>query len=165
MTSLLGESCSLCRIRSDIGVLAKSRLPPSDTQLNAAGKHVYDLEHLATFSAIDNGSSQLLSPHSGVSRIREMALTGAIWPLKVKIVITGWDLAVFDYRTGEEMENFPLALISDPTSVTATHRRSSGNQTLDNIVLFTVLEDPVTKSSPPEMHVFQCISQSVSKYF
>jgi Phosphotyrosine-binding domain len=159
-------------VRSDNGVIPNSRLqsstetrPAATAAAAAAGQHTYDLEHLATFSAIGNGPGQLLSAHNGISRVREMARTGAIWPLKVKIIISDRELAVIDFRTGEEMEHFPLALISEPTSAMAANRRSAiSHEPLDNIVLFTVLEDPISKSSPPEMHVFQCISQSVSEY-
>ena len=64
---------------------------------------------------------------------------------------------------GEEMEHFPLSLVSEPTCATAVDRRVTSCDGLDNLVLFTVLEDPVKKTSPPEMHVFQCLNRLVSE--
>jgi Phosphotyrosine-binding domain len=99
----------------------------------------------------------------GVSRVREMARAGAIWPLRVKVIISNRDITVIDARTNEEMEHFPMSIVSEPTSAMATDRRAAvGNEPLDNIVLFTVLEDPVNRASPPEMHIFQCLTRSVS---
>lgn len=125
----------------------------------------YELQHLATFTATGSMPGRLLTPPEGVRRVREMALSGYIWPLLVKVVVSDRELVVIDLQTGEEMEHFPLSLVSDPTCATAVDRRVNGCDVLDNLVLFTVLEDPVKKSSPPEMHVFQCVNRLVSDTF
>jgi len=91
-----------------------------------------------------------------------MALSGSVWPLRVHVVIGERQLVVIDVQSGEEMEHFPLSLVSEPTCATAVDRRVSGCDVLDNLILFTVLEDPVKKASPPEMHVFQCVNRLVS---
>ncbi len=57
----------------------------------------------------------------------------------------------------EEMERFPLSLVTDPTAVTNDDRRDVYN----NVVLFTVVEDP-HRRAPSEMHIFQSISNPVS---
>ena len=56
----------------------------------------------------------------------------------------------------EEMERFPLTLVTDPTAVTNEDRRDVYN----NIFLLTVMEDDY-KRSPTEMHIFQCVSHHV----
>jgi len=105
---------------------------------------------------------RLLTPPEGVRRVREMALSGSVWPLRVHAVLGDRDVVVVDALTGEDMERFPLSLVSEPTCATAVDRRVNGCDVFDNLVLFTVLEDPVKKTSPPEMHVFQCINRLVS---
>lgn len=55
------------------------------------------------------------------------------------------------------MERFPLHLVTDPTAVTNRDRRDVYN----NILLFTVLEDPHSKSAT-EMHIFQSVGRPVS---
>ena len=57
------------------------------------------------------------------------------------------------------MECFPLSLIKDPAAVTNQDRRDIYN----NILLFTVLEDPKKRSDQSEMHLFQCLSRPVSR--
>jgi len=124
--------------------------------------NVYELDHLATFTATGSIPGRLLTPPEGVRRVREMAFSGCIWPLRVHVVIGDREVVVIDVQTGEDMEQFPLSLVSEPTCATAVDRRVNGCDVLDNLVLFTVLEDPVKKTSPPEMHVFQCVNRLVS---
>lgn len=128
----------------------------------ATSPNVYELDHLATFTATGSVPGRLLTAPEGVQRVREMALSGSVWPLRVLVVIGDRELVVIDVQSGEEMEHFPLSLVSEPTCATAVDRRVSGCDVLDNLVLFTVLEDPVKKTSPPEMHVFQCVNRLVS---
>ena len=56
----------------------------------------------------------------------------------------------------EEMEKFSLALVHEPTAVTNSDRGDIYN----NIVLFTVMEDP-HRRAPREMHIFQCVGKMV----
>lgn len=148
---------------SDNGLKPSSRNSSSvDLTQSSRAQYIYELEHLATFTASSSVPGRLMTAQMGVTRVREMARAGAIWPLRVKAVISNREITVTDARTSEEMEHFPIALVSEPTSATASERRSAiGSEPLDNIVLFTVLEDPVNKTSPPEMHIFQCLGRPV----
>ena len=149
-------------VDSGVGVV-RSCLPASvGPHQPTTAPNVYELDHLATFTATGSIPGRLLTPPEGVQRVREMALSGSIWPLRVLVVIGDRELVVIDVQSGEEMEHFPLSLVSEPTCATAVDRRVNGCDVLDNLVLFTVLEDPVRKTSPPEMHVFQCVSRLVS---
>ena len=142
-------------------VHGRSPVPVGHHQTPTA-PNVYELDHLATFTATGSIPGRLLTPPEGVRRVREMAFSGSIWPLRVQVVIGDREVVVIDVQTGEDMEHFPLSLISEPTCATAVDRRVNGCDVLDNLVLFTVLEDPVKKTSPPEMHVFQCVNRLVS---
>jgi len=142
--------------------IVRSHSPVSVGQQTVTAANVYELDHLATFTAAGSMPGRLMTPPEGVRRVREMAFSGSIWPLRVRVVIGDRELVVIDLQTGEDMEHFPLSLVSEPTSATAVDRRVNGCDVLDNLVLFTVLEDPVKKTSPPEMHVFQCINRLVS---
>jgi len=154
----------ICRpvvVDSGAGIV-RSRSPASSGHQTLAAPNVYELDHLATFTATGSLPGQLLMPPEGVRRVREMAFSGSIWPLRVCVVIGDRELVVIDFQSGEDMEHFPLSLVSEPTCATAVDRRVNGCDVLDNLVLFTVLEDPVKKTSPPEMHVFQCVNRLVS---
>ncbi len=70
-------------------------------------------------------------------------------------------IVVFDKKTGNEVESFPVSLVADPTCVKSDDKR----ETFNDIVLFTVLEDTrkaathngsVSAPPPSEMHIFQC---------
>jgi len=142
---------------------SRSSAPPTaHHQTWNAAPSIYELDHLATFTATGSIPGRLLTPPDGVRRVREMALCGSVWPLRVHAVIADREVVVTDAQTGEDMERFPLSLVSEPTCATAIDRRVNGCDVFDNLVLFTVLEDPVKKTSPPEMHVFQCINHLVS---
>jgi len=148
-------------VDSGIGMV-RSRSPVSVGHQAVPPSNVYELDHLATFTATGSIPGRLLTPPEGVRRVREMAFSGSIWPLRVRVVIGERDVVVIDVQSGDDMERFPLSLVSEPTCATAVDRRVNGCDILDNIVLFTVLEDPVKKTSPPEMHVFQCVNRLVS---
>jgi len=135
---------------------------PTTTSTSLPAPSVYELDHLATFTATGAVPGRLLTAPEGVQRVREMAQAGSVWPLRVQLVIGERELVVVDVQSADEMEHFPLSLVSEPTCATAVDRRVSGCDGLDNLVLFTVLEDPVKKTSPPEMHVFQCVNRLVS---
>lgn len=142
--------------------IVRSHSPVSPGNQTMTAPNVYELDHLATFTATSSVPGRLLTAPEGVRRVREMAFSGSIWPLRVHVFIGDREMVVIDGQTGEDMEHFPLSLVSNPTCATAVDRRVNGCDVLDNLVLFTVLEDPVKKMSPPEMHVFQCVNSLVS---
>lgn len=59
----------------------------------------------------------------------------------------------------DELERFPLSHVHEPTAVLKNDRR----ETYNNLVLFTVLDDPKRKNSPSDMHIFQSVNAPVSK--
>jgi len=149
-------------IVSGAGILQRHSPVPVGHHQSMTAPNTYELDHLATFTATGSIPGRLLTPPEGVRRVREMAFSGCVWPLRVQVVIRDREVVVIDMQTGEDMELFPLSLISEPTCATAVDRRVNGCDVLDNLVLFTVLEDPVKKTSPPEMHIFQCVNRLVS---
>ena len=60
-------------------------------------------------------------------------------------------------RLQETMEQFPLALVVEPMAISSRSR----NDVYNNLLLFTVLEDPKKATTPTEMHIFQCVNFSV----
>lgn len=55
----------------------------------------------------------------------------------------------------EPIEKFPLECVFDPVAV------RDRNGMFNNLILFTVTEDPKARSSPREMHVFQVVGKEV----
>ncbi|XP_013406979.1 epidermal growth factor receptor kinase substrate 8 isoform X6 [Lingula anatina] len=129
------------------------RMPARDDR-DPFGNPVYDMDHLATFTV---GSREgLLFPEDGIRKLRQMEQNSGIWTMRCRMVIERKHLVVIDGQTGEEMERFPLPLVSEPAAVSSSDRRDIYN----NIVLFIVVEDPKKKNSnPSEMHIFQCVSR------
>lgn len=54
------------------------------------------------------------------------------------------------------MELFPLSCIRDPVA------GKDKNGMFNNIVLFTVVDEPKNKHSASDMHIFQVVGRSVS---
>lgn len=78
--------------------------------------------------------------------------------MECQLLIDSKYLIVYDKKNGQEVEIFPMDLVRDPTSVVSDDKKDIYN----NILLFTVLEDPrrnggPTATTPTEMHIFQCI--------
>ena len=60
--------------------------------------------------------------------------------------------------TQEELERFPVQLVSDPTAIFKNDRREIYN----NLILFTIVEDAKKRSSSQaDMHIFQSIKAPV----
>ena len=59
----------------------------------------------------------------------------------------------------DELERFPLAQVHEPTAVLKNDRR----ETYNNLILFTVIDDPRRKNSPSDMHIFQSVNAPVSR--
>ena len=58
----------------------------------------------------------------------------------------------------EEIERFPIQLIHEPTAIFKNDKREIYN----NLILFTVIEDPKRKNSQADMHIFQSVKCRVS---
>ncbi|KAI0228914.1 Epidermal growth factor receptor kinase substrate 8 [Lamellibrachia satsuma] len=115
-------------------------------------RHKYVLDHLATFTV---GKQDLLYPEDGMRKLRQMEMTTGVWTMQVTMQVESRDLVITDRQTEEEMERFPLSLISDPTAIVNEDRRDVYN----NILLFTIMGDNYQRT-PSEMHIFQCKSIS-----
>lgn len=116
---------------------------------------IYDVDHLATFTV--GPRYGLLKAEDGMRKLRIMEKTQGIWTMDCQLMIDENYIVAFDKKTGQEVELFPLDLVHDPTSVISDDKKDIYN----NILLFTVLEDPRKKLSssntPSEMHIFQCV--------
>ncbi|XP_046552704.1 epidermal growth factor receptor kinase substrate 8-like isoform X5 [Haliotis rubra] len=82
-----------------------------------------------------------------------MENTTGIWTMRCILIVERRALVVLDKSTGEELERFPMDCIVDPTAVFKNDRREVYN----NLILFTVVEDPRRKSSQGDLHIFQSI--------
>ncbi|KAK2190672.1 hypothetical protein NP493_70g01038 [Ridgeia piscesae] len=113
-------------------------------------RHKYVLDHLATFTV---GKQDLLYPDDGMRKLRQMEMTTGVWTMQVTMQVESRDLVIIDRQSEEEMERFPLNLITDPTAIMNDDRRDVYN----NILLFTISGDTY-QHTPSEMHIFQCKS-------
>lgn len=95
-----------------------------------------------------------MRPEDGMRKLRQMEKSQGLWAMECQLMIDGKNVVVFDKKTGQDVEAFPLELVCEPTSVVSEEKKDAA---YNNIILFTVLEDGRRKSSPPtEMHIFQC---------
>ena len=95
----------------------------------------------------------------GIRKLRAMEKSQGIWRMECQLMIDARNVVVFDKKTGQEVEVFPIELVSDPTSVMSDDEQKDAAYT--NIILFTVLEDHHPqrrrlRTNPTEMHLFQC---------
>jgi len=74
-----------------------------------------------------------------------------------RLLVRTHELVVFDAETHDEMENFPIELVNRP----AAFFSRKPDDIYRNIVLLTVLEDPLVEMSESEVHVFQSYEHSV----
>lgn len=90
-------------------------------------------------------------------KLRIMEKSQAIWTMECQILIDPKCLVIYDKKTNQEVEIFPIELVCDPTSVVSEDKKDNFN----NILLFTVLEDYKKKAdgiaTPTEMHLFQSV--------
>uniref|UniRef100_A0A0B7BBK8 SH3 domain-containing protein n=1 Tax=Arion vulgaris TaxID=1028688 RepID=A0A0B7BBK8_9EUPU len=109
----------------------------------------FELDHLATFAAgTRNG---VIHAEDGLRKLRQMENTTGIWTMRCALVVERNYIIILDNSTGEELEKFPIQLIQDPTAVFKNDRREIYN----NLILFTVIDDPKKRSSQADMHIFQ----------
>lgn len=122
---------------------------------------MYDVDHLATFAV--GAAHGLLNAEDGVRKLRILEKSQGVWPMDCKLQIDTNFLIIYDKENGNEVEKFPIELISDPTSVVSDDKKDSHN----NMLLFTVLEDLKKNKSlsnqiktQSQMHLFQCLKNS-----
>ncbi|RNA18286.1 epidermal growth factor receptor kinase substrate 8 1 isoform X1 [Brachionus plicatilis] len=118
---------------------------------------VYDVDHLATFEM--GAKNGLLTAEDGMRKLRILEKSQGIWTMSCQILIDTKYMVLYDKKTREELDLFPVDLVSEPTSVISDDKTDPFN----NILLFTVLEDIHKQKSPSdlnptEMHFFQCKS-------
>lgn len=118
---------------------------------------VYDVDHLATFEV--GPKNGLLTAEDGMRKLRIMEKSQGVWTMSCQILIDTKYIVLYDKKTREELDLFPIELISEPTSVSTDDKSDQFN----NVLLFTVLEDLKKNKSlsnsditPTEMHLFQC---------
>ncbi|CAF0771921.1 unnamed protein product [Brachionus calyciflorus] len=117
---------------------------------------VYDVDHLATFEV--GPKNGLLTAEDGMRKLRIMEKSQGVWTMSCQILIDTKYIVLYDKKTREELDLFPIDLISEPTSVSIEDKTDPFN----NVLLFTVLEDLKKNKSinsemhPTEMHLFQC---------
>jgi epidermal growth factor receptor kinase substrate 8 len=54
----------------------------------------------------------------------------------------------------DELERFPIAQVHEPTAIFKNDKREIYN----NLVLFTILDDPRKRNSQTDMHIFQSVA-------
>ncbi|XP_059170849.1 epidermal growth factor receptor kinase substrate 8-like isoform X3 [Physella acuta] len=109
----------------------------------------FELDHLATFAAgTRNG---VLHAEDGLRKLRQMENTTGIWTMRCILIVERGCLVILDNSSGEELERFPIQLVQDPTAIFKNDRREIYN----NLILFTIVDDPKKRSSQADMHIFQ----------
>ncbi|CAL1535450.1 unnamed protein product [Lymnaea stagnalis] len=109
----------------------------------------FELDHLATFAAgTRNGC---IHAEDGLRKLRQMENTTGIWTMRCVLIVERGHLVILDNSTGEELERFQIQLVQDPTAIFKNDRREIYN----NLILFTIVDDPKKRSSQADMHIFQ----------
>ncbi|XP_059099761.1 epidermal growth factor receptor kinase substrate 8-like [Tigriopus californicus] len=112
----------------------------------------YVLEHLATFSV--SPENDLIYPADGMRRLLAMEKTNGIWTQKMLMRIENKLVNIMDHENKDIVEQFPLALVREPTAFTSTDPKELYN----NILIFIVGHPPGESPIPAEMHIFQCVN-------
>lgn len=108
-------------------------------------KPTYALEHLATFKI--KNEAEIRRPKEKLKTLVELDKIGGVWPMKMYMCFSGQWLVMLDSDM-KEIENFPGALITEPTAFISKDPMEIYN----NILIFTV---PGISLGNAEMHVFQ----------
>ncbi|CAG5116293.1 unnamed protein product, partial [Candidula unifasciata] len=80
-----------------------------------------------------------------------MENTTGIWSMRCILIVERNHLVIVDNSTGEELEKFPIQLVQDPTAIFKNDHREIYN----NLILFTIVDDPKKRSPQADMHIFQ----------
>ncbi|KAL4224990.1 Phosphotyrosine-binding domain [Mactra antiquata] len=110
----------------------------------------FEVDHLATYTS----KSGTTHAEDGLTKLKQMESTTGIWTMRCLLIVERRQIVVIDKGNGDELERFPLSQIHDPTAVLKNDRR----ETYNNLVLFTVIDDPRRKNSPSDMHIFQSVT-------
>ena len=89
-------------------------------------------------------------------QLRQMALTQGHWVLRVHLRVKSQHLVISDAGSGEEMEIIAVDIVRQLTAFT----NPSSKETYNNVLLFTTMDTANTQSIT-EMHIFQCLDESV----
>ncbi|XP_041366479.1 epidermal growth factor receptor kinase substrate 8-like isoform X2 [Gigantopelta aegis] len=111
----------------------------------------FELDHLATFAASTRYG--YIHAEDGLRKLRQMENTTGIWTMRCLLTCDRKQVTIIDNSTGEEIEKFPIQLIHEPTAIFKNDKREIYN----NLILFTVIEDPKRKGSQADMHIFQSV--------
>uniref|UniRef100_A0A0B7BDQ4 SH3 domain-containing protein n=1 Tax=Arion vulgaris TaxID=1028688 RepID=A0A0B7BDQ4_9EUPU len=109
----------------------------------------FELDHLATFAA--GARNGVVHAEDGLRKLRQMENTTGIWTMRCVLIVERNSLVILDNSSGEELEKFPVQLVQDPTAIFKNDRREIYN----NLILFTIVDDPKKRSSHADMHIFQ----------
>lgn len=110
----------------------------------------FEVDHLATYTS----KSGTTHPNDGLTKLKQMENTTGIWTMRCLLLIERNNIIIVDKGNGDELERFPLAQVFEPTAVLKNDRR----ETYNNLVMFTIIEDPRRKNGPSDMHIFQSIT-------
>ncbi|KAK3603216.1 hypothetical protein CHS0354_036146 [Potamilus streckersoni] len=109
----------------------------------------FEVDHLATFTF----KSGPINPEDGLSKLKQMENTTGIWTMRCQMIIERRHVVIVDKNTGDEVERFPVHSVLEPTAIIRNDRREVYN----NLVLFTVCDDPGRKNVSSDMHIFQSV--------
>ncbi|XP_053970054.1 epidermal growth factor receptor kinase substrate 8 isoform X1 [Anastrepha ludens] len=123
---------------------------PSSNVTNGDTKPTYALEHLATFKV--QHESDVRKPKEKLNVLKDLDISGAIWPQKMYMSFSGQWLVILDSEM-KEIENFPGSLIKEPMAFIS----EDPLEIFNNILVFTV---PGVSLGTTEMHFFQATNVS-----
>ncbi|KAL3842127.1 hypothetical protein ACJMK2_020176 [Sinanodonta woodiana] len=109
----------------------------------------FEVDHLATFTF----KSGPINPEDGLTKLKQMENTTGIWTMRCQMIIERRHVVIVDKNTGDEVERFPVHNILEPTAIIRNDRREVYN----NLILFTVCDDPGRKNVSSDMHIFQSV--------
>lgn len=110
----------------------------------------FEVDHLATYTS----KSGTTHPEDGLMKLKQMESSTGIWTMRCLLMVEPRHIIVIDKGNGDELERFPLSQVHEPTAVLKNDRR----ETYNNLILFTVIDDPRRKNSPSDMHIFQSVN-------
>ncbi|XP_053384488.1 epidermal growth factor receptor kinase substrate 8-like isoform X7 [Mercenaria mercenaria] len=110
----------------------------------------FEVDHLATYTS----KSGTTHPEDGLTKLKQMESSTGIWTMRCMLIVERRNIIVIDKGNGDELERFPLSHVHEPTAVLKNDRR----ETYNNLVLFTILDDPRRKNGPSDMHIFQSVN-------